>query len=114
MYCDSLDYHNSICIAIQYCDFNAIPWSKRIVRHMSAAEGQERAMTKPVFINHGNKSAKNKLAPFLKRRWRTSYEGKILEFWCRYNRLEQKLYCDIAKTIRYDISSMRIPLYVTV
>jgi hypothetical protein len=31
-------------------------------------------------ISHGNKSGKNKLAPYLKR-WRTSYEGKI-EFWC--------------------------------
>jgi hypothetical protein len=32
---------NSICIAIQYCDFIAIPWSKPIAHHMSAAEGQE-------------------------------------------------------------------------
>jgi hypothetical protein len=30
-------------------------------------------------ICHGNKSAENILAPYLKR-WRTGYEGKILEF----------------------------------
>jgi hypothetical protein len=48
---------------------------------MSAAEEQERAMRKPFLISHGNKSAENKLAPYLKRRWRTIYEGKVLEFY---------------------------------
>ena len=36
MYCDS---HDSICIAIRYCDFTAIRCSK----HIAAAEGQEMA-----------------------------------------------------------------------
>ena len=40
MYCNFHDPHNSICIAIQYCDFIAISWSKHIAHHMSAAEEQ--------------------------------------------------------------------------
>jgi hypothetical protein len=47
-------------------------------------------MRKQVLISHGNKGAENKLAPNLKRRWRTRYEGKILEFWCRYSQLVHK------------------------
>ena len=54
--------------------------SKHITHHMSAAGGQERAMRKLVLISHGNKIAENKLAPYLKRRWRASFGGKILEF----------------------------------
>ena len=57
-----------------------------------------------------NKSVAKKLAPYLKRRWRTSHEGKILEFWCRYSQLEQK----IILSKRYDISSKIISQYVTV
>jgi hypothetical protein len=34
-------------------------------------------------------SAENKLAPYLNITWRTGYEGKILEFWCRYSQLVQ-------------------------
>jgi hypothetical protein len=44
---------------------------------MSAAEGQERAMRKRVWISQANERVENKLAPYL-RRWRTSYERKIL------------------------------------
>jgi hypothetical protein len=47
-------------------------------------------------INHGNKSAENKLAAYLIRSWRTSYEGQILEFWCRYSQEAQNEYCNIA------------------
>jgi hypothetical protein len=46
-----------------YCDSIVIRCSKHV-----AAEGQERAMRKQVLISHGNKSAENKLAPFLKRK----------------------------------------------
>jgi hypothetical protein len=48
------------------------------LHYRSAVEGQERATI--TSFNYGNKSAEDKLAPYLKRRWRTSYEGKILEF----------------------------------
>jgi hypothetical protein len=47
---------------------------------MSAAEGQERTMRKQVLVSR-NKSAKNKLAPYLKRRWRKAYDDD----WCRYS-----------------------------
>jgi hypothetical protein len=47
---------------------------------MSAVKGQERTMRKQVLISHGNKYAENKLAPYLKRRWRTSYEDKYWRF----------------------------------
>jgi hypothetical protein len=46
---------------------------QNIVLTMSAAEGQDRAMRKMLICN-GNKSTENKLAPYLKRGWETSYE----------------------------------------
>ena len=39
----------------------------------------QRAKRKQVLISHGNISAENKIAPYLKRRWRTSYEWK--KYW---------------------------------
>jgi hypothetical protein len=47
---------------------------------MSSAEGQERAMRKLDLISLGNNSDENKLATYIKRRWKTSFEGRILEF----------------------------------
>lgn len=67
----------------------------------------KRAMRKFVLISHGNQSAENKLARYLKRWWRTRSEGKILEYWSRYSWLAQKK--DIAilspKILRYIIKN---------
>ena len=43
--------------------FIVIRSSKHAAHHISAAEGQERAMRKRVLIRHGNKSAENQWAP---------------------------------------------------
>ena len=53
----------------------------------SPAKGQESPAK--VLISHGKKSSENKLSPSVETRWRTSYEGKILEFCCRYSQLAQ-------------------------
>ena len=58
-------------IAIEYCHFTAILCSKHIAHYMSAAEKQERENV--FLISHGNKSAENMLAHYLKR---TSYRMK--------------------------------------
>ena len=84
MYSDSHDSHDSICIAIRFCDFFfAIQCSKHITPHMSAATRQEKAMRKDVLISHGNGSVENKLAPYLKIRLTTSYDAKIIMWYCQ-------------------------------
>ena len=85
---------DTIYIAIQYCDFIAIRYIKHIAHHMSAAEGQERAMRKQVFIRHGNKCWKQIGSLF-----------KNMKFWCRYTQLTPKIYCSIVQTIRYSVKN---------
>jgi hypothetical protein len=71
---------------MQFNTVIVILWSKHVAHHLSAAEGQK---------SHERTSFdqswkfENNLAPYLKR-WRTSYEGQLLEFWCRYSQLVQQ------------------------
>ena len=55
---NSADSHDSICIAIQYCNFIAIWCSKHIAYYISAADRREN-MRKWVLISHGNKCWKH-------------------------------------------------------
>lgn len=92
MYCDP---HDSVCIAFPYCDSTAIRCAKYIANYMSAAK-RRKNMRKYILMSQGTKSAGNKLAPYLKRSWRTSDERKTLEFRCRYRQLA-------VKTTRYTV-----------
>ena len=70
---------DTICIEIR---------CSKHIGHLSAAEGQE--THEKTSLSVMEISAENKLAPYLNVTWRTGYEGKILEFWCRYSQLVQK------------------------